>query len=126
MSTDDKIVTEVMEPVHVTLVGTGDGLVKGTKATTPHDQPNIVLNVVQPIVAIGVRFGYLFLTTLVGLLVAAMTPAGGKLLYSSDFYHLLETCANLSLPVAGLGFLKDLVTVLGKLEGKYPLVTGSV
>lgn len=126
MSADDKTVTEIMPPVSVTVVGTGDGLVKGTKATTPHDQPNIVVNVVTPLVAIAVRFGYLFLTTLVGLLVAGMTPAGGKLLYTSDFYHLLLTCANLSLPVAGLGFLKDLVTVLGKLEGKYPLLSGGV
>ena len=123
---DEKTVTEVMPPVSVTVIGTGDGLVKGAKATTPPDQPNIVVNVVKPVVAISVRFGYLFLTTLVGLLVAGMTPAGGKLLYTTDFAHMLATCANLSLPVAGLGFLKDVITILGKLEGKYPLLTGGV
>ena len=126
MTDDVKTVTEIMPPVSVTVVGTGDGLVQGAKATTPHDQPNIVVNVVQPIVAIAVRFAYLFGTTLVGLLVAGMTPAGGKLLYTGDFVQLLVTCANLSLPVAGLGFCKDLVTVLGKLEGKYPLLSGGV
>ena len=30
--TDDKTVTEVMPPVSVTVIGTGDGLVKGAKA----------------------------------------------------------------------------------------------
>jgi hypothetical protein len=124
--TEEKTVTEVMPPVPVTVIGTGDGLVQGAKATTPPDQPNIVVNVVQPIVAIAVRCAYLFVTTLVGLLVAGMTPDGAKLLYTSDFWHLLITCANLSIPVAGLGFLKDLVTVLGKLEGRYPLLTGGI
>jgi hypothetical protein len=119
-------VTEMLPAVPVTVIGTGDGLVSGTRATTPPDQPNILINAVQPIVAIAVRFINTFLTVLVGLVIAGMTPAGGKLLYSSDFFHLVLTCANLSLPAAGLGLIKDLVTVFGKLEGKYPLLTGSV
>jgi hypothetical protein len=28
--------------------------------------------------------------------------------------------------VTGLGFLKDLVTIFGRLENKYPLLTGGV
>ncbi len=124
--TEEKTVTEVMAPVSVTVIGTGDGLISGAKAMTPPDQPNLVINVVRPIVAIAVRAAYLFGTTLVGLLVAGMTPEGGRLLYTSDFGHLLLTCVNLSVPVAALGFLKDLTTVFGKLEGKYPLLTGGV
>jgi len=130
---DDPKMTEStpVEPVHVTMVGVGSSdtkfLPSGTVATTPGStQPDVVLNVVQPVVAIAVRFCNLFGTTLVGLLVAAMTPAGGHLLYTGDFLHMLLTCANLSLPVAALGFFKDLVTLFGRLENKYPLLTGKV
>jgi hypothetical protein len=77
-------------------------------------------------VAIVIRFINTFLVQFVGLVVAGMTPAGGKLLYTGDFVHLVIVCASLSLPGAALGFFKDLVTVFGKLEGKYPLLTGSI
>lgn len=121
---------EAIPPVMVTVIGgTGDGgapLTNGTVATTPDHQPNVITNVIQPAVAIAVRFGNVFGTTLVGLVVAGMTPSGGKLLYTSDFYHLVLTCASLALPAAALGLLKDLVTIFGRLEGKYPLLTGSV
>ncbi len=123
---DEKVVTIPTPPVVVTVIGTGDGLVDHTKATTPPDQPNLIVRIVPPAIALAARFGNLFLTTFVGLLVAGMTPAGGKLLYTSDFAHLALTCANLSVPIAVLGFAKDLVTVFGKLEGKYPLSTGSI
>ncbi len=130
---DDPKMTEStpVEPVTVTMVGVGSTdtkfLPSGTVATTPGStQPDVVLNVVQPVVAITVRFGNLFGTTLVGLLVAAMTPAGGKLLYTGDFLHMVTLCANLSLPVAALGLIKDLVTLFGRLENKYPLLTGKV
>lgn len=119
-----------VEPVRVTVIGTGDGsrLEKGTVAVTDGEhQPNVVINdVISPALAIGIRAGNLFLQTLVGLLVAAMTPAGADLLYTSDFVHLLGTCASLSVPVTILGSLKDLITVFGRLEQKFPLLTGKV
>lgn len=123
---EDKLVVDVVPPVPVTIVGTGTGLVPGTQASTPHDQPNVVLNVISPLVAIAVRFINTFLVQLVGLLVAAMTPEGGRLLYTGDFLQLVMTCAALSVPAAGLGLLKDCVTIFGRLEGKYPLWTGGV
>ncbi len=124
---DDK--TAPIPPTEVTIIGTGTGgspLTTGTLAATPNHQPNLVVRVITPMVAITVRFINLFLTTLVGLLVAGMTPAGSHLLYTSDFVHLVATCAGLAVPGAGLGFLKDCVTVFGKLEAKFPLATGSV
>ncbi len=124
MADTDKAVN-TLPPVTVTVVGTGDGLVQGTVATTPPDQPNIRIKVVPPLMALVARFANLFLTTLVGLVMAGMTPAGGKLLYTNDFAHLLLTCANLSLPIAALGFMKDLVTIFSRLEQKFPLATGS-
>ncbi len=120
-------------PVEVTVIGTPSTsgvppapLTTGTIATTPDHQPNIVVNVVSPLVAILVRFLNLYLTTLVGLVAAGMTPAGGKLLYTSDFVHLVLLCASLALPGAAVGFFKDLVTVFSRLEQAYPLLTGSV
>ena len=121
--------SRTVEPIQVAVVGTGDGskLPSGTEAVTQgaHD-PNIIVNVVQPFVAIVVRFANLYGTVLIGLVTAGMTPVGGKLLYTSDFYHLVLTCGSLAFPAAALGLLKDLVTVFGKLEGKYPLITGSI
>lgn len=126
----DPIKMEPIQPVTVTVIkGTGDGgtpLQTGVTATTPDHLPNIVVTMISPLVAICIRFANTFLVSLSGLLVAAMTPAGSSLLYTSDFWHLLITCANLSIPVAGLGFIKDCATIFGKLEGKFPLATGSV
>lgn len=126
---DDKTTTTTIEPIKVAMIeGTGNGspIPSGSVIATPDHQPNIIVQVVTPIMAITVRFGNAFFVSMVGLLTAAMTPAGGHLLYTSDFMHLMETCASLSLPIAGLGLVKDLVTVFGKLEGRYPLATGSI
>lgn len=127
---DDKTtLSRPVEPVQVAVIGTGDGskLATGMEATTAGaHEPNIVVTVIGPMLAILIRFANAYLTALVGLLTAGMTPAGGKILYTSDFYHLVLTCASLALAGPGLAFFKDLVTVFGKLEQKYPLLTGSV
>lgn len=121
---------EQIPPVAATIIGmplqSGAPLQNGTVAVTEDHHPNVVMRVVTPVVAIAVRFVNLYLTTLVGLLVAAMTPIGGKLLYSRDFWHMVLLCSSLSFPGAFLGLLKDLITVFGRLEGKYPLGTGSI
>ena len=85
-------------------------------------EPNFAVKVVEPAVAIAVRFTYAFLLSYVGLLTAAMTPEGQRHLYTSDFMHLMRTCADLSLPIAGLGLAKDLLTIFRKLEGRYQLL----
>lgn len=127
-----KIATEVIPPIPVSIIAThneetpGAPLKQGVTATTPDHQPNLVVNIVTPLMAVLVRFVNQFLTTLVGLVGAGMTPAGGKLLQATDFYHLVLTCAGLSIAGAGFGLIKDLVTVFGRLENKYPLLTGSI
>lgn len=120
---DDKAVTEMLPPVSVTVVGTGDGLVKGTKATTPPDQPNIVLNVVRPAVAIGVRFLHNYVTAIVTLLAAGMTTDA---IPAADFVQMVMKCAGLAIGGPVLMLLKDMVTIFGKLEEKYPMWTGGV
>lgn len=110
----------------VTIIGTGDGfspLTSGTVASTPDHLPNLVLNVVTPVVAIAVRAINTYLTLLVGVLTAGMTS---NLLPYHEFYPLLIFSAKLAVSGAIVGTLKDVVTVFGKLEGKFPLLTGSV
>jgi hypothetical protein len=110
--------------VPVTVVDTGlvknlePGLVK-----TPAGEPNLMLNIVSPIVAIIVRFIHTYLTTVVGLITAGMVT---DVLPAREFADLVKVCAQLSLAGAVIGALKDTITILGKLEGKYPLVTGGV
>ncbi len=118
-----------VEPVTVAIIGNGDNSrlpPVAVAVTQGVNEPNIVVKVVTPMLASVVRFVNLFLTTFVGLVIAGMTPAGSKLLYTNDFVHLVLICASLAFPGAALGFFKDLVTVFGKLEGKYPLATGSI
>ena len=125
-----KTTTEVIPPVSVAIIGgTGDGgapLTSNTLATTPDHQPNLIVTVIQPVVAILVRFVNLFLTTLVGLVMAGMTPAGGRLLYTGDFLHMFALCASLAFPGAAVGLVKDCITVFGRMEQKFPLATGSI
>lgn len=122
--------TSQIEPVPVSIIAQGENanhpLMSGITAVTPDHLPNIVITLVAPLMAVLVRFVNQFLTTLVGLVGAGMTPAGSHLLQAKDFYHLVLTCASLAVAGAGFGLLKDLVTIFGKLEGKYPLLTGSV
>lgn len=124
--TDNKDVTSSMEPIQVSVVGgtgtgTGSGLVE-----TPAGQPNIAIRIITPIVAILVRFAHTFGITLVGLLTAAMTPLGENVLQPMAFADLVMACARLSVAGASVGAIKDIVTIFGKLEGKFPLLTGGV
>lgn len=130
--------TSMVPRIPITLIGPGtpeEGERRGISAIpngatviaqTPDHHPDLAVTFIAPTMAIMVRFGNTFLVQFVGLLVAAMTPAGGHLLYTHDFLHAVIVCANLALPGAGLGLAKDLVTIFGRLEGKYPLLTGSV
>jgi hypothetical protein len=113
--------------VVVTVIGgTGNGgapLTTGTKATTPDHQPNLVVRVINPLVALAVRFAYAYLTMLVGLVAAGQTS---DIIPAKDFVDLVLACAKLSVAGAGFGLLKDCLTLFSQLEKKYPLATGSV
>jgi hypothetical protein len=100
-------------------------IMSGTLATTPANQPNLLINVVPPVLAVTVRFIHLFLTTFVGLLTVAGV-GGADTFGAVNFNEVFRTCAIGGLSVAGMGALKDIITIFGRLEGKYPLVTGSI
>lgn len=111
-------------PVVVTAIDPGHSNVPQTLVgETPEAQPNVVVNFVTPLLAIVIRFINAYLTTLVGLVAAGLSS---NIIPASDFASLVWKCAQLSIAGAGLGLLKDLVTIFGKLETKYPLWTGSV
>lgn len=111
-------------PIKLAVIGTGDGdAVTSVKITTPVGNPNGILKVVTPILGISIRFINTFLTVLSGILLGAMST---NVIEASDFIHLVYKCAGLSLAGAGVGLIKDLITVFGNLEKKFPLLTGSV
>jgi len=78
---------------------------------------------VQPFVAIAVRFAHNYVAAIVALVTAGMTS---EAIPYSDFAHLLLKCAGLAVGGAAVMVLKDVVTIFGRLEGKYPLASGSV
>lgn len=129
MPDDIEKVTESrpVAPVQMAVIGMGDtGKIpaQGVEAKTEGAHvPNFVVNVVSPFMAILIRFVNTFVTTLVALMTAGgMTGA----IPANDFLHLLAACAMLSISVAVMGSLKDVVTIFGKLEQKFPLASGSV
>lgn len=123
--TDKMSSAEPMGPLQVTVIGTGDAnkIDSGTVGTTPKGEPNMIVTVINPVVAILVRFGNAFLTILSGLIAAEMVT---NVIPYTDFGSLVIACAKLSVSGAGVGLIKDLVTVFGRLEHKFPLLTGSV
>lgn len=117
-------------PVPITMIGTGSGanIMEGKTGVTPAGLPNIVItSVITPVMAIFIRFAHLYLVTLVGLVTAGMTPLGASVMIPyHDFWTLVIDCAALSVAGPALGALKDLITIFGRLEGKFPLLTGNI
>lgn len=126
-----------LPPVPVTVIGTGAitggpaPMTTGTVATTAAaHQPNLLVTVISPVVAITVRFGFQFLTSMLSFLSLKMVPSGGnevlQAIHAVDFGTLLYTAAGLSLAPAGYDLIKNLITIFGRLEQKFPLMTGNV
>lgn len=121
-----------MAPIPLVMItGTGDGdggLTQGQIIKTPAGQPNLVAQLVSPLVALAVRSVYTYMTIFVGLIGAGMTPAGAAVLNptAGDFFGMVIVCANLSVAGTLVGLAKDLLTIFGRLEAKFPLATGSV
>lgn len=119
--------------VSVPIVGTGETanpIPNGTVAVTPGAMPDVVVNIISPVIAISVRFINLFLASLLGFLTLKMFPAGNNAVLQAiqglDFWHLIVTGSSMALAPAGYGLVKDLITIFGRLERKYPLATGSI
>ena len=122
-----------VEPVIVTMIGTGDGsrLPSGTVAETPGlHMPNVIMNVVPPVVAVAVRFAYLFFFTLSGFLTVRMAPSTDSMviqaIQQADFYSLVIAGASVAMASSVNGAIKDITAILKGWAAKYPLATGSV
>jgi hypothetical protein len=123
----EKTVARPIEPVVVTMVGsgTGDGapIPSGMVVKTPDHQPNLVVQVVTPLAAVLIRFANSYLTTLIGLVTVGLTTDA---LPAKDFGHLVLRCVSLSLAGPAVGFGKDIITILSGLEKRFPISTGNV
>lgn len=122
---DKMSASEPIGPLQVTVIGTGDGKLidTGTVGTTPKGAPNMIVTVVTPVVALLVRFIYAYLSALVGMVMAGMSTT---IIPWTDFTDLLMKCLTLSLAGPVIALLKDLITIFGRLEHKFPLASGSV
>ena len=94
-------------------------------ATTPGTQPNLLINVITPVMAITVRFVRMYLTTFLGLM-TFYGVGGDKIFGVPDMVSMIKLAAWASLSTSGLDLIKNVITVFGRLEGKYPLSTGSI
>lgn len=122
-----KVETQPIAPVPVTIIGTGDGQspsLAGTIATTPGQQPNLLVNVVTPFMAIAVRFGNGFCVAFVGALTAG--GLGQTVMPHGSLIDIIKPSVILALSIAGVGLIKDCATVFSGLEKKFPLASGSV
>lgn len=121
-----------MEDVKVVVASSGqsssgEGLEPGTRmeAQTPLGAPNLAVHVIGPVVAIAVRNGHLFFITLVALMTTGgMT--GQDIVEWGSFAELLQKCAIASSITAAFGIIKDVATLFGKLEQRFPFLTGNV
>ena len=125
---DDKSVDT--KPVTISIVGTGTGqgggqapTPDGTIAETPKGQPNLRINVITPALALFIRAAHLFLVTFSGLLTADQLVLD---LFDSQGMGPVIGAARAALAVVSAGFIKDLITIFSRLEGKHPLATGSI
>lgn len=126
MSEDKVTESRPVDPMVVTVVGTGDGsrLPSGTEAETPGShQPNLITLVVPPLLAVMIRAVNTFLSVWLGLVLGGMAT---DVIPATDFLELAGKCAGLTLAGVVIGVAKDFVTIFTKLEQKYPLLTGNV
>jgi len=125
--TDLKSTTYDLPPVAVTVIGTkaDDIPAPGTIATTPKQtQPNLIVNVVTPLMAIAVRFGNDWCVSFSGAMLAGGITT--KVIPQTDFASMLTAAAILATCVAGVGAVKNAATVFSGLEKRFPLASGSV
>lgn len=123
MSEGEKPVPEL--PVTVIGVRTPDSgapIVNGQVIQTPDSQPNLVVRVISPLVAVFVRAAKVFINTLLGGLgLTGVSAATGTLPWAS-----WEAAAATAASAAFVSILLNATTILGDLEKRFPLLTGSV
>jgi hypothetical protein len=107
-------------PTVITVPATSSASGTGGEVKTSSAYP-IVVNVIAPILFIGVRALRVYLQTILGLLTAGTVLP--DLLPAADFMSLLSTSASLSVAAAGICVLQNMVELLTKLDQKTPRLT---
>lgn len=103
----------------VVVGGTGDG---GQVVVTPPGQPNIIIRVITPFVAIFMRAVKTYFQTLLGLMSAYATGAASSTLPVGDFMHTLRVCAGLSVGAAVMSVLMNIPLLLTDLGERFPVL----
>lgn len=125
MAEDKTTQSRSLAPVTVTAVTTGDAsrLADVVIETPGPHQPNLIVQAIPPVVALVVRFAKTFTIAWLGIVTGAMSST---ILPFTDFQDLALKACSLSVAGAVIGLGKDLITIFGRLEQKYPLLTGNV
>lgn len=95
--------------------GTGDGT---THIETPTGKANIAITYITPLLAIIIRSAKAFIITMSGILTGSV--ADKTLMPANDFWDLLIKAASFSVAAAVLAALASSVSLLSKLEEKFP------
>lgn len=110
-------------PVRVSVIGRA--ATHEIAATTGGvETPNVVLRIVGPMLAVLIRFVHEFLTSFVGTLTAGVTVDG--LIAGGNMQLVVKGALIIAATTAGIGALKNLITIFGNLGQKYPLISGEV
>lgn len=113
----------VQEPSTPTaVVVSGNAFKLGQTLQTPHGQPDIVVTVITPLMAILIRAAKAYVQTLVGLLAAGGLGIASSMLPAGDFMHTLKVCAGLSVASGVMSLLTNVSLLLTALGDKFPVL----
>lgn len=104
------------------VVVSGHAFKLGQTLQTPYGQPNVVLTVITPLMAILVRASKAYIQTLLGLLSASAFGMASTVLPAGDFMHTLKVCAGLSVASGVMSALTNISLLLTALGDKFPVL----
>jgi hypothetical protein len=130
MTAEDPKTTESrpVDTVQVTVIGTKDAskMESGVVAVTPGlHEPNLVVKVISPVVAVGVRFGYDWCQAFLGSAIVTKILAG-EAVPIVPAVSVIRVAALGATVIAVIGLLKNAMTIFSGLEKKFPLESGNV
>lgn len=100
----------------------GSAFTMGQILKTPRGQPDVVVTVIGPVVAIIVRALKAYLQTLTGLLSASAFGMASTVLPAGDFIHTLKVCAGLSVASGVMSLLTNISVLLTALGDRFPIL----
>jgi hypothetical protein len=110
------------DPVTVTVLASSlnMGRREGDQPLMAIGHSNVVIQIVRPLTIITVRALRVFLQTLLATLTAAVTGV----LPAQDFFHLLISCASISVASAVFCVIQNVIELLAKFDQSHPTLAG--